>query len=442
MNMVRLKQKLSEPSHIAGLVCFRIIFGAIMLWEVIRYFDHGWIERYWITPDFFFGYEGFEWVQPWPGIGMYIHFVLLGILATCIAVGFLYRIAAALFFLGFTYVFLLDQTNYLNHFYLIRLLSFIMLFVPANRAFSLDCKLWPHLRSNWVPTWTIWWLRIQIGLVYFFGGIAKINSDWLRGEPMRMWLARRTDFPLIGQWFTEEWMVYCFSYGGLLLDLVAFPLLLFRKTRWAILVALTLFHLINARLFDIGIFPWFMIVASLIFFTPEQLQFWRPKSAMDQNVKAKFKISNAVLVGVGTYLLVQILVPLRHHLYQGNVNWTEEGHRFAWHMKLRSKTSSASFRIIDHDTDQITWIDHGEFLTNRQSKTMAKRPIMILQFARYLAQQARSSGLNNISVEAEVSCSLNGRPTAFLIDPMVDLSKVEYPFYRRADWIMPLTEPL
>jgi vitamin K-dependent gamma-carboxylase len=34
----------------------------------------------------------------------------------------------------------------------------------------------------------------------------------------------------------------------------------------------------------------------------------------------------AALVG---YVAVQLLVPLRHHLYVGDPNWTEAGHTFA-----------------------------------------------------------------------------------------------------------------
>ena len=98
---------------------FGVLFGALMLWEVGRYFSHNWIELYYIEPKFHFTYYGFSWVRPWPGEWMHVHFLALGVLAVLILVGLCYRIAAALFFLGFTYVFLLDQARYLNHFYLV-----------------------------------------------------------------------------------------------------------------------------------------------------------------------------------------------------------------------------------------------------------------------------------------------------------------------------------
>src|SRR5262245_14093661 len=136
--MQRLCAALFRPVDISFLVFFRVLFGAIMLWETYRYFSHGWISRYFIEPTFNFTYYGFSWVKPWPGRGMYIHFVVLGLAAACIMAGFLYRIAAPVFFLAFTYFFLLDQTRYLNHFYLVCLISFLMFLLSFVLSFYVD----------------------------------------------------------------------------------------------------------------------------------------------------------------------------------------------------------------------------------------------------------------------------------------------------------------
>lgn len=128
---------------------------------------------------------------------MYIHWGVLGTLAVFIATGFLYRVSVVLFFLAFTYSFLLDQALYLNHLYLVCLFSFLLIFMPANRALSIDSWLRPRIRSQTTPAWTMWLLRLQIGVVYFYGGVAKISPDWLRCEPMRSWMARNTDLPVV-----------------------------------------------------------------------------------------------------------------------------------------------------------------------------------------------------------------------------------------------------
>jgi len=297
-------KKLFSPIDISILVYFRIIFGAIMFWQVLRFFQHDlfgidWITRYWIAPTFHFTYYGFDWIRPWPGDLMYVHFIGLGILAICILVGFKYRISTTLFFLGFTYMFLLEEARYLNHFYLIIWISFLMIFVPANRAFSIDALRNSSLRTDTVSSWSLWLLRAQIGIVYFFGGIAKLNSDWLRGEPLRMWLEWRTGFPLLGQFFREEWMVYFLSYSSLLVDLLVVPFLLWKKSRWYAFSIVTIFHIMNFQLFSIGIFPWFMIFATLLFFSPnwprrivyffQKVHVPKPLSHLNKNEKEQIK---------------------------------------------------------------------------------------------------------------------------------------------------------
>ena len=243
------------PVDIAPLVLLRIAFGAVMLWEVWRHFDNGWIKTHFIFPKFHFTFFGFDWVRPWPGEGMYLHFLMLGVFALCIMVGFFYRIAAGLFFVGFAHIFLIDMALYLNHYYLIVLVSFLLIFVPANRGFSMDAKLHPEIRSDTVPAWTLWLFLGQISIVYSYGGLAKLNSDWLQGEPMRIFLGRRTDFPIFGPLFGEEWVVYLFCYGGLFFDLFVVPLLLWSKTRLYAIGAAVLFHMMNAYLFRIGEVP-------------------------------------------------------------------------------------------------------------------------------------------------------------------------------------------
>lgn len=153
--MKSLLRRFFAPVDIASLVFIRIAFGGILLWEVWRYFDQGWIADYWIEPSFNFTYYGFSWVKPWPGQGMYWHFAILGMLAICIIGGLGYRVSTVLFFLGFTYVFLLEQANYLNHFYVVCLLSFLLIFIPGHHAFSVDAYLCPHLRKKTSPAWAL-----------------------------------------------------------------------------------------------------------------------------------------------------------------------------------------------------------------------------------------------------------------------------------------------
>ena len=434
--------RLFEPVDISSLVFFRVAFGSILVWEVVRYFSHGWISRYYIEPSFYFTYLGFDWVRPWPGAGMVVHFSVLGVLAGFIALGFLYRISSVLFFVGFTYVFLLDQTNYLNHFYLISLISFLMALLPAHRAFSIDALMRPSIRSDTTPAWSVWILRLQLAIAYMYGGIAKIHPDWLRGEPMRQWLAARSDFPLIGSLFVEEWMVYLFVYGGLLIDLLAPPLLMWRRTRPVAFVAVVLFHLLNARLFSIGIFPWFMIAATTIFFAPDWPRRLLRKASpriMETAPRGYGRGERLLVTLLAVYVLIQLLVPLRHQLYPGRVSWTEEGHNFSWHMKLRDKEAIAEFYVTDPASGRTWEIDSSDYLSKRQVRKMKTRPQLILAFSHHLARVFRNEGYPNVEVRVRAWASLNGRPYQALVDPDIDLAKKR----RRvghAKWIVPLEE--
>ncbi len=265
----RLAVSFFAPVDASSLVFLRFCFGLIMVVEVWRFWDHGWIERYYINPEFLFKYYGFEWVVPWPGDGMYWHFGLLAVLAVLIAVGALYRFAAIAFFVCFTYVFLLEEARYLNHFYLVILVAFLFMLVPANRFLSVDAWITTGSRSDTVPAWAIWLFRLQFEVVYIYAGLVKINPDWLRLEPLGMWLSRRDDWPLIGPMFNQDWVVALAAYGTIVLHVVGAPLLLFRRTRVPVMIVYFGFHLMNHFLFNIGIFPWLTMAATLMFLDPD-----------------------------------------------------------------------------------------------------------------------------------------------------------------------------
>jgi vitamin K-dependent gamma-carboxylase len=424
----RLCAALFEPVDISFLVFFRVLFGGIMLWEVYRYFSYGWIGRYFVEPVVNFTYYGFGWVKPWPGRGMYIHFLVLGLAAACVMVGFLYRLAAPVLFLAFTYSFLLDQTRYLNHFYLVCLISFLMCFLPAERAFSIDALLRRKIRSEVVPAWTLWLLRAQVGIPYFYGGLAKLNSDWIHGgEPMRIWLRPLTKAPGVGPIFAADWLVYSFVIGGLMIDLLVAPLLLWRRTRLFAFAAAVAFNLINAVIFEIGIFPWLMLGALLIFFPPDLVRRLarafmsqgdasldaepsqapvKPRTIVERSSYPALSASQKLVAGLlAAYLVVQLLFPLRHYLYPGNVSWTEEGHNFSWHMKLRTKGGEAVFSVTHPPSGQTWTIKPEDYLESHQVMKMTTKPDLILLFGHHLAEQKRREGYEDVELRARVMVS-------------------------------------
>ncbi len=461
-----LVARLFAPVDNSSIVFFRIAFGLIMLWEVQRYLSYGWVASEYIDTQYLFPYVGFEWVKPWPGIGMYLHYYALAILAICIMVGFYYRISAALFFVGVTYIFLLDKAHFLNHMYLVSLISFLLIFVPANQAFSIDARRRPSIRSDTAPAWALVLLVTQVSIIYFYGGLAKLNADWLRGEPMRTWLRDESGLPIIGRLVTDEWFVYLVSYTGLLLDLFIVPLLLWPKTRWFAVIALVIFHRFNAALFSIGIFPMFATAAIVLFLPPEWPRriatsvrsMFAPQHRRTSRVRGARRgevptpaiprsvpfmqrsASQRIAVGcIVAYVGFQLIFPLRHHLYQGNPAWTDQGDRFAWRMMLHSKVGEVTFEVTDPSTGTKWDVDPSTYLTSHQLGNMESQPDMIVQFSHFLADEWQRDGYDNVEVRALSSISLNARDPYPIVDPRVDLAAVNLDIWN-ASWITSLDE--
>ena len=206
----RVIQAGSQPISPASTAAFRILFGLLGIAAILRFVANGWVAELYIKPTHHFSYYGFGWVQAWPGWGMYLHFALLGLASLCVALGYRYRLSIAAFFLLFTYVELIDKSTYLNHYYFVSLISFLMIFLPLGLMASLDSRR-SHTEktSSTIPRAVLWILRAQIGMVYIFAGIAKLNPDWLfHAEPLRIWLYNSTDTPLIGSFLKEAWVPY------------------------------------------------------------------------------------------------------------------------------------------------------------------------------------------------------------------------------------------
>jgi hypothetical protein len=426
---VLLIRRLNEQISAASIVWFRIAFGGLMVIDCARYPLRGWVHDYWIEPAFHFKYYGFEWVEPWPGAGMIVHFVALTILAGAIMVGYRYRIAAALFTLGITYVFLLDQSRYLNHSYAIILFAGLLALTPAEGDASLDARRDPMLRSSSVPRWSLWAIRAQMGFIYFWAGIAKLNADWFHGQPLTLWLQGMSSMPDVLKGDAGLYL----SWAGAAFDLLIVPCLLWRRTRAAALVIACLFHLVNSWTFDIGMFPWISIAATLLFLEPDHPLFRTMLRGLRLDAAPRVLPTSAPVAAVlSLWLVSQVTVPLRPFLYPTNVHWSEDGHRFSWHMMLRSKEATGTFLIRIPGRRRVIHVDPNDELGERRAHKMLIRPDMILQFAHHLAGQHKPDA----EVYAHVLAALNGRPAARLIDDRVDLAREPRTLWP-ASWVLP-----
>ncbi len=267
--------KLFQPVDIAPLVFFRIIFGILGFADMMGVWIYYHLYKGYFNPDNFqFKYMGFEWIPVLPEPFMSLFFLISMAAAVFIVIGRNYRISTIIFAICFTWQFFLEKAVYLNHGYLFVWISWIMVFLPANRQWSYDVIKKPEIQSDTIERWSLWILPFLMGVVYFYGGIAKINADWLNGSPMDMWLKYVKDMPLFGAIWGHKITPYIMSWGGMLLDLTAPFFLLFKKTRKWILGFILFFHLTNTLIFQIGIFPWLSISLSLMYFPPSDFRKW------------------------------------------------------------------------------------------------------------------------------------------------------------------------
>ncbi len=438
---------LFEKRSIASLVLFRIIFGCMMFISTLRFWYNGWIDALFIQPRNFFHYYGFEWVKPLDENLIYLVFSLLLISSLSIALGLFYRFSTLLFFLLFTYTELIDLTNYLNHYYFVSLIAFLMCLLPANRFLAFDVWLKPRIANLKTANWTIWILKFQIGLVYLFAGIAKLNKDWLfDAMPMSIWLQAKTYWPVVGPLFAEKWLAYGASWMACFFDLFIVFFLMSRRTRPLAYFVLIIFHVITGLMFPIGMFPWIMILSTLIFFSDEFHEkiiafvatiFRFKKKDIEKNTPYKLKNYKKILVSsfLCGYVLFQLLFPFRYLFYPGDLFWTEQGYRFSWRVMLMEKAGTAFFYVTDPTTGIKGEVDNSDFLTVTQEKMMATQPDMILQYAKMIKKEVESRGLKDPIINAEVYVTLNGSRSKLFIDPDINLLELEDDF-KHKHWIL------
>lgn len=428
----------------ASVTLFRVCFGLLMANWAWDYLALGVVTRLYVEPKFHFTYYLFDWVKPLPGNGMYAVFLSLCVLALFIAMGFIYRISALLFALGFTYVFLLDRANYQNHYYLIGLIAWWLPWMPLNRNVSVDAWLWPQLKDLSVPVWTLWVLQFHLALPYFFGGVAKLNPDWLLGQPLSQMLAAKSSLPFVGPMLADPVVALLLAWSGLIFDLCVVPLLIWKRTRHLAYAACVVFHLMNSVIFNIHVFPWFMIAATPLFFEPD----W-PRRVLGGAKLVLPAVENQpvgwaqrmAVCGLIAYVSFHCLWPLRHNLYPGDTSWHERGHYFAWRMMLRGKSVVLGYALKDKVTNQVVDGNINRFVSSEQSEKFGRDPEMILQLAHFLGDEYQRSTGHPAEVHALVMVSLNGRKPELMIDPNVDLMREARGFYHRS-WVLPQKEPL
>jgi hypothetical protein len=421
MSLPTLTVRATVPVRAASGALFRIGFGLVGVILVIRFVGRGWVESLLIDPAYHYPYPGFEWVRDWPAPWMHLHFLVIGLAALGIAIGYRHRLSAAVFAVSLGYVELIDRSLYLNHYYWMVLTAALIAFLPLSAAYSLDAAQGRLSGSGWYPMWVVWALRFQVGMVYFFAGLAKVNGDWLlRAEPLATWLPARSEMWLIGPMLTLPVTAVALSWAGAFFDLTIVGWLSWRRTRLPAYVLLVGFHTMTWLLFpSIGLFPLLMSLSALVFFDPAWPErFLRSRRGTSARPGKESRFRPAWIYVGAVYVLLMLTIPLRHHFVPGDVKWTGEGYLGSWQVMLSEKSASADFIVTDPTTGDTWRSPPPDYLTERQVMVMATDPVMIRQTARLIADDIG----NGVEVAADVRLSFNGRGNRQFTDPDMTIS--------------------
>jgi len=446
-------KRLDTPTDAASVVLLRVVFGLLMFVEIARYYFNGWIRELYARPQFHFQYEWFQWLRPLPESAMYLLFASLAILSLMITLGLFYRISTLFFFLGYSYFFLLERAIYNNHYYLICLLSLMLVFAPLHKSWSLDVLRGAVAHTDKLPVLWLWIFRIHIGIVYFYGGVAKFDHDWLNGLATRKLLSEGNRGTILEPLIQYEYVPLLYSWSGLLFDLLIPFLMLWKPTRNVSFIAVIIFHTTNNFVFSIGIFPMLALMLTSIYYdagfprkiVPNKIKKWLNAEYRKRLPEPNKTISDShtqtrriFLVFIGIYFFIQLLVPFRHLTYPGWTTWHEEGGDFAWRMMLRQKTSRMTFFVTHPVTGEQRYAVAEDYLNFVQFKKMHD-PNVLLQLVHYIDQLVRINAGFDPIITAKFEVSMNGRPFRLLVDQNVDLSKIPV-FTPNYLWIKPFGE--
>lgn len=407
-----LKLMINKPIILFSL--FRFLFGILMIPQVLHLVPqiHDLANS---TIVFHYPYLNFVEAYSHELLDFLQYSSIFG--AVLLALGIFPRLSAALFLISFGYLFLIDKSYYNNHYYLWCLVAFLFAILKTNQSINIF-DVFRGDKEKILPPKVILAFCLLFCIVYFFGGIVKINSDWLQGYPMRLMTASR------GISNPDFWG-YFLSILGLLFDLFIPFLLWFKPKKWYVILPYFIFHVTNYFIFNIGEFPLVMMAAWPLFYAMDSFD---KKSLLRDFFTIRHRdFAHLVLV---FFFLIQLLLPLRSFIVPGNVAWHRQGYDFSWRMMLNNyEVSYFQFKVEMPELNDSYFVDFSKLVTYRQFYHAYHDPYMIHTMAQKLKLDAqRKYRTENIKVFCNSNVKLNQHDFKQLVHPEIDLGKQPY-FY-------------
>ncbi|XP_030380126.1 vitamin K-dependent gamma-carboxylase [Scaptodrosophila lebanonensis] len=464
----RITHWLHRPVDGAALGVFRMLYGAAMLIDIAEERGGGQLDVRYGEPQHchFPLFDGLQ-VLDYPLMGCVYLCMWLG--AWGIMLGYRFRFSCLAFIVPYWYIFLLDKPTWNNHSYLFGLVGTLLLFTQAQHYCSLDKYLNPQLSST-VPYWNYFLVKFQFFLLYMYAGLKKFSMEWLSGyamsslshhwvfTPFRQLLDSELIDLLIVHWFTA---FFDFS--------IAF-FMTCEKTRLLVTPFMLSFHLMNSRLFVIGMFPWVCLAEVPLFFGfdwPRKLKLrtlcgsgkTKPNAGHVENTEAMQKAASPLrpswtaqlrTFSILGYCALQLFLPYSHFITKGYNNWTNGLYGYSWDMMMHSyDTVLTTIKVVDNDNQQVHYLNPYSFT---EYDRWTKYADMAVQYAKCIernirqdiAKDPQNSPLTgtNISIYFDIWCSMNGRFQQRTFDPRVDLLRAPWSPFERTSWSLPLLTEL
>ncbi len=403
---------------------FRILFGFLLLFQFYKISKR--VPFFKDADYLYFPYPELDWV-PVFGYPLLMALLVIGFVSVMLfTAGILYRYVAIVIPIVYGYFFSLDAVYYNNHYYLIFLISVLMAFSQADKSYSVSSL--KSKRSEWVSGWQYIIFQLQLGIVFFYGGLSKCSKDWFDGNVIK----GITESDIVNQFLI---------YGGTIFDMLIPFALFYKRTRWVAILLVLLFNISNHFLFsDIASFPLLVIAAMLLFIADSDFTDRLPKALKSSGIPDQITKTNLGLkLALGFFFIFQLLFPLRHHLIPGHVDWTGQGHYFAWRMKSYHKEVKVDLYAMDKTTRKRAYkINHG--LDNYKIQRMASMPHMIPRLASYMRTQIeKQDGVNtNLGIQVDYHVAFNQRPDKIALNPSIDISRARFNKYAKNNWILNL----
>ncbi|XP_030757480.1 vitamin K-dependent gamma-carboxylase-like isoform X1 [Sitophilus oryzae] len=389
--------------------------------------------------------------------------------AVCIMLGFKFRIGVFMFGIPYWYIHLMDKTYWNNHSYLYGIVTILLMGSSANHSFSIDSVIDKSIRNQPVPYWNYFILKYQFFMLYFLAGLKKSGAEWLEGYSLIRLGEHWVFFPFRIIFSVEQIDYLVIHWFGFLLDLTVGFWMLLEFSRPIALFFCSMFHLMNSRLFSIGMFP-YVCLATLPLFCKENWPrtFWssivdrfqsnvanesfkkkREKTERKKIYSHPIKLKeNLVVACLFFHMGLQVFLPYSHFITKGYNTWTEGLYGYSWDMMVHSWNSVlVVVKVVDNESGQEHFLDPNAWSLKNRWNYYAD---MSLQYAQCIKKNL-NEGIKenneeivipdiskNISIYIDVWCSLNGRFQQRMYDPNYDLLRAKWSPFEPVEWLMPL----